>query len=360
MTKVGGAKLIAVLIVSALQLGASHSWLHCLDAVEDPSTTPDKWQCNGYPRCWGRHVGKALGTDVGCDRRPGRPVPAGLFCNNAEKTPSSSNVAQVWPGKEIWLTWPAKNHAATQQAGNVEFFIAKAPGVGEDFSHISSVNSWVAKYPGLQRTFSNCVPNKSGVDRAPCSGKFKLPDDLQKGTYTVMWWWEFNPGEFYNSCADMQVGDKPPAPTPAPPPPPGPKPDPCAWYSTPPETKAMSICPGENGDDCSRHHDCCGGGTKCYYKSNGTAGCLKACPGPGYINPDDPPAVRTPWECTDFSPAPAPVGLKCDGDGGNRRRRNDDDNDGECCKCPTRRRRSERRRRRRRSSRRRSSRRRSR
>lgn len=362
----GGSNLHLVLILSVLTLGASHSWLDCLDWVG----TADSGTCRGYARNWFKQPASPMGTDVGRDRRPRAPVPQGLKCNNAE-TPAgpggysaSAPMAKVYPGQTIRLRWPAKNHAATAQAGTVELFIGAGPGKGDDWSHITSLGAWVKKYPKLQQTFSNCIPNRSGVDKAPCIGDFTLPTDLQKGIYSVMWWWEFNPGEFYNSCADMEVTDKP-APTPAPTPPPAPKPNPCTMYSTPPEKKAMSICPGENGDDCSRHHDCCGGGTKCYYKSAGYAGCLKTCPGPGYINPDEPKHLQTPWECTDFSPAPAPMGLMCDGDNGDadsrRRRRdggggsNDDDKPGECCKCPSRRRRDPSRRRRRDSRRRRRS-----
>jgi len=50
--------------------------------------------------------------------------------------------------------------------------------------------------------FDSPGPN---IDAADCRGSFKVPTDLAPGIYTFMWWWEFNPGQFYNSCADINV-----------------------------------------------------------------------------------------------------------------------------------------------------------
>lgn len=87
----------------------------------------------------------------------------------------------------------------------VQLLISRGPGLGDDFSHISSVADWVTKYPKLEQTFSNCSPNQPNLDKISCIGEFELPGDLQPGVYTFMWWWEFNAGEFYNQCADVEI-----------------------------------------------------------------------------------------------------------------------------------------------------------
>merc|ERR1712194_633219 len=82
---------------------------------------------------------------------------------------------------------------------------------GDDFSHIASKAAWLAKHPGLTHTFSNCYQGGAkvgpNVDRAECFGTFELPADLAAGIYTFMWWWQFNGGEYYNSCADVSVAE---------------------------------------------------------------------------------------------------------------------------------------------------------
>merc|ERR1712013_14598 len=53
-----------------------------------------------------------------------------------------------------------------------QVFISKGPGLGDDFSHITSKADWVQSYPELQKTFSNCFVNGNrvggGVDKAVC------------------------------------------------------------------------------------------------------------------------------------------------------------------------------------------------
>jgi len=99
---------------------------------------------------------------------------------------------------------------------SVQLLISKGPGLGDDFSHISSVADWVTKYPKLEQTFSNCSPNQPNLDKISCIGEFELPGDLQPGVYTFMWWWEFNAGEFYNQCADVEITGLATVPTDAP------------------------------------------------------------------------------------------------------------------------------------------------
>merc|ERR1712004_717354 len=118
-------------------------------------------------------------------------------------------MARVGRGQQLVWQWPAKNHADVGTQRMVQLFISKGPGLGDDFSHITSKADWVQRYPKLQQTFSNCFVDGnrvgSGVDKAVCSGTFTVPNHLPLGIYTFMWWWEFNGGEFYNSCADVLI-----------------------------------------------------------------------------------------------------------------------------------------------------------
>jgi hypothetical protein len=188
----------------------------------------------------------------------------------------------------------------------VQIFISKTPGGGDDFSHVTSKAAWVQKYPELQKTFSNCNPPGPNKDRAFCMGTFTVPSDLAPGVYTFIWWWEFNAGEFYNSCADVEVtatsGPAPPLPITSPLP---------AGSTTTITTTlrpctgngvtVQSTCPSQ-GNDCSSDHNCCGTGKQCYHKNAYYSGCLSQCT-PGMINPADPPAFQTPWDCQIMSNA---------------------------------------------------------
>jgi len=198
--------------ISRLPVTAAHSWLACADWDELSKT------CHGYARNWHKRPSIPFGTDVGRDIRPGADVPQGLFCDpNKEggSDPVEGRYSDIYPmarvgrGQQLVWQWPAKNHADVGTQRMVQLFISKGPGLGDDFSHITSKADWVQRYPKLQQTFSNCFVDGnrvgSGVDKAVCSGTFTVPNHLPLGIYTFMWWWEFNGGEFYNSCADVLI-----------------------------------------------------------------------------------------------------------------------------------------------------------
>jgi hypothetical protein len=221
LTTMSTASLALVAVISQQQAEA-HSWMDC---VQLEGTT-----CRGYPRGWGNIYNIAnnvYAQDTGRDNRPGKPVSAGLACDAREKfnptTDKSSAAAYLAnmypanyphtkfaPGQQVTMRWPAKNHATVGEQRGVQVFFSKpytpATGAADDFSNVVDKSSWVAKYPALDVTFTNCSPNQSGVDAAPCTGTFTVPVDLQPGAlYTMMWWWEFNQGEFYNTCADVEI-----------------------------------------------------------------------------------------------------------------------------------------------------------
>jgi hypothetical protein len=58
------------------------------------------------------------------------------------------------------------------------------------------------------------------MDKSLCVGCFILPATVAPGTYTMQWYWIFNPGQAYSTCIDVVLGNGGPAGPPPPPPPP--------------------------------------------------------------------------------------------------------------------------------------------
>ena len=101
-----------------------HSWLDCADW----DTANDV--CRGFPRDWHSRPSNPFGADVGRDQ----PLPAaggiaaGLACQPTGDS-LEGRYSQQYPmavvgrGQEVTWRWPAKNHASTPNAGNLEIFI---------------------------------------------------------------------------------------------------------------------------------------------------------------------------------------------------------------------------------------------
>lgn len=210
--------LLASFVASSL-IGSvvGHSWLDCLDWDESAQ------KCNGYARNWDNAKAEPFGQDVGRDQRPGRGVAAGGLVCGAIEQPNSNPadgysaaypMAKLSPGQDIVVRWPAKNHANVGTDRGVQIFISKGPGLGDDFSHITTLQDWVSDCAAnggkCDNTFAGNIYdsnacNVGGVDKTKCIDKFTVPTNLQNGIYTFMWWWEFNAGEYYNSCADVEI-----------------------------------------------------------------------------------------------------------------------------------------------------------
>lgn len=146
-------------------------------------------------------------------------------------------MATLATGQEVTWQWPAKNHADVGVQRGVQVFISSAPDqTVDDFNP-----NFIA-----EMEFSKCNPRRPGVDGADCRDQWTVPTDLTPGVYTLMWWWEFNAGEFYNTCADVNIvagqtggGGADPAPSPTAPPAAAPTPPPV----TPGEDYVGFSCP---------------------------------------------------------------------------------------------------------------------
>lgn len=205
-------------ILQAVHLVFSHSWLHCADWHELTG------RCEGWPRNFYKHPSIPLGEETGRGTRASSGIPGGLVCDASKElinTPVSAGYNDQYPmaklaaGQSFVWTWPAKNHSMVGEQREVQIYISRAPNVGDDFSHISSKEDWLRQHYYLTHTYSECDPPFPNIDKAVCKGTYMVPRNLAPGVYTFMWWWEFELGEFYKSCADVEVL---PAPTRPPPP----------------------------------------------------------------------------------------------------------------------------------------------
>jgi len=199
----------------------AHSWLDCV-AYDCPAAGPNSGPqppaactCKGYPRNWANVMaGVPFAADRGRDNRPGAaPADGGLVCDAGKEPnpgpgttiPASMYSAQypaatLSVGENVRWRWPAKNHANTPQAGTVEVYIANTPNAGDDFTP----GQTFAGQMSYSSDNGDCLGLDQSTDTADCQGTWTVPN-MVPGRYSIMWWWEFNPGEFYNSCADVMI-----------------------------------------------------------------------------------------------------------------------------------------------------------
>jgi len=156
-------------------------------------------------------AGVPFAADRGRDNRPGAaPTAGGLTCDGVkEPNPGPGNTipanmysvqypaATLAKGQMVRWRWPAKNHANTPAAGTVKVYIANTPNAGDDFTDATPIAG--------EMSYSNCLGLGQSTDTADCQGTWTVPASLDEGRYTIMWWWEFNPGEYYNTCADVMI-----------------------------------------------------------------------------------------------------------------------------------------------------------
>ena len=107
-------------------------------------------------------------------------------------------MATLRAGQNVRWRWPAKNHANTGNAGNVEVYISATPNAGDVFPPSSGNPYAVMSYSSDN---GDCLGLGESTDKADCQGVWQLGRDLAPGRYTIMWWWEFNPNEARERCS---------------------------------------------------------------------------------------------------------------------------------------------------------------
>ncbi|KAF9935038.1 hypothetical protein FBU30_008531 [Linnemannia zychae] len=217
------ATALAVLSFSATPAVEAHSWADCIDWRFNSKGSED-WtdkggKCLGYARRF--PVGKAFGSLDDADpsrhyQQAGNPNTA-LPCSDhrhgkdvgSDETradPPSKAYGGKWGrmtvtsvGNTLCVRWPAKNHAEKNEDNTVVQINLSKNKDGKDPSQQELLKNTIAHLP-----YKNCNRN-SNPDRRACGGCFKVPVRAQ-GIYLLQWRWMLNKGEWYTSCADIQIG----------------------------------------------------------------------------------------------------------------------------------------------------------
>ncbi|KAG0212351.1 hypothetical protein BGX28_006495 [Mortierella sp. GBA30] len=216
--------LVATLAVfTTAPQAEAHSWADCIDWKFNKAGKQD-WsdkggKCMGYARRF--PVGKAFGTLDSADpsrhyQQAGNPSTA-LPCSDhkhgrdvgSDETlanPPSKAYGGKWGkmtatkvGDTLCVRWPAKNHAEKNEDNTVVQINLSKNKNSKDPSQQELLKNTIAKLP-----YKNCG-SASTSDKRPCGGCFKVPVRAS-GTYLLQWRWMLNPGEWYTSCADVQIG----------------------------------------------------------------------------------------------------------------------------------------------------------
>ncbi|KAF9130476.1 hypothetical protein BGW39_003023 [Mortierella sp. 14UC] len=217
------AATLAIISLSSVPTVQAHSWADCIKWKFNHSGGKQDWtnkggKCLGYARRFplgkefgsldqvdpSRHYQQAgnpntalpcsdhkHGRDVGSDETRANPPSAAYGGKYGAMTVTSV-------GDTLCVRWPAKNHAEKNEDNTqVQINLSKNKD-SKDPTQQELLKNTVALLP-----YKNCNAN-SNSDRRACGGCFKVPVRAQ-GTYLLQWRWELNKGEWYTSCADIQI-----------------------------------------------------------------------------------------------------------------------------------------------------------
>lgn len=202
-----------------------HSWLACVDYTEKNGAIWDPEKCRGFARNSGNYAQKeSFGQDRGFDHKPGQ---SGNPCKTTYSASSYSNSypsAIYYPGQQVVLVHPMKNHGATTctnihipdfgsaiYRGNVNTDTDKSYSYYTDklvaslgTSTFGAANTEPDKYP--KQGYQNAPNFCANTDKAMATYSFNIPTDLAQGRYTFVWSWKFNgPSDIYSGCFDVEV-----------------------------------------------------------------------------------------------------------------------------------------------------------
>jgi len=219
--------MLGIFIVLFVTIGqvVSHSWLACVDYTEKNGAVWDADKCRGFARDSYHYAKKnEFGNDRGFDHKPGS---SGNPCKT--RYGASSYVEEYpqaiyYPGQQIVLVHPMKNHGAASctniyipDFGSNIYRGLVNTDTDKPYSYykdklVSSLGTSIFgkeltnpdQYPkpGYQNAPNFC----DNTDKAMATYSFNVPDDLSPGRYTFVWSWNFNgPTDTYTSCFDVQV-----------------------------------------------------------------------------------------------------------------------------------------------------------
>ncbi|KAG0362001.1 hypothetical protein BC939DRAFT_501370 [Gamsiella multidivaricata] len=222
---------VAVVILSTLTLLShltavtkAHSWADCVDwkfnNPSNPGWGDNDGVCQGYCRRF--PMGHAFGTldsddpsrhyqqdhanpDTAppcADGRHGKDVGADETLANPPEDGYGGDwgpMTHTRVGDRLCVRWPAKNHAESNEDNTMVQINLSKNKDGQDPTQQELLRNTIAVLP-----YKNCG-RASSTDKRPCGGCFEVPVRAS-GRYLLQWRWALNPGEWYTSCADIQIG----------------------------------------------------------------------------------------------------------------------------------------------------------
>jgi len=210
-----------------------HSWLACVDYTEKNGAYWDPNKCRGFARDSASFSDKnSFGQDRGFNHQPGMDGKACKTELTAGSYSSAYPKAVYYPGQQVILVHPMKNHGASAICTNVHIedhgnrvyhgmawngmeavdtnkpysyyrpFLVADLGVslyGRDLTEPD-------KYPkpGYQNAPAFC----ENTDKAMGTYSFEVPKTFKPGQYTFVWRWSFNsPSDLYTTCFDVVIAN---------------------------------------------------------------------------------------------------------------------------------------------------------
>ncbi|XP_013396642.1 uncharacterized protein LOC106163560 [Lingula anatina] len=207
----------------------SHSWLTCVDYLEENGHFYSHDLCRAYPRgAYPFYAPKDIpfGTDRGFNHQPTEAQACITERNDGANYNSDYPRAVYYPGQRVVIAHPTKNHVADTctnpfipDNGNwIYFYPTGETGTDPTLSTYRSDSyllvdfgvaptgqgAAITTYPkkGFQNAPKFCEP--PGTDKALATYAFDFPE-MPPGTYSFMWLWEFNQGSFYSGCWEAEV-----------------------------------------------------------------------------------------------------------------------------------------------------------
>jgi len=203
----------------------SHSWLACVDYTEKNGAHWDSSKCRGFPRDASKYAQKdSFGMDRGFDHKPGMDGAACKTSLSGGSYSASYPKAVYYPGQQVILTHPMKNHGAATctnihipDFGNRIYTGKKGTDTNNPYKYYRDflISDLGVSVSGNQNTAPDVYP-KPGFQNAPafCENtdkamgtySFNVPEDIEEGEYTWVWRWSFN-GEtdIYTTCFDVII-----------------------------------------------------------------------------------------------------------------------------------------------------------
>eukprot|EP01118_Nematostelium_gracile_P012375 TRINITY_DN4516_c0_g1_i1.p1 TRINITY_DN4516_c0_g1~~TRINITY_DN4516_c0_g1_i1.p1 ORF type:complete len:268 (-),score=59.42 TRINITY_DN4516_c0_g1_i1:41-787(-) len=218
-----------IVILISISLVTSHSWLSCSDydlSNPEDAKVYNPSKCSGWGRGWAKtcqNTNNQFGLDCGYNHGGASPVCSTRINpgNYSTEYSAVSHMATYYPGQQICLAWPAKNHVAAKcvnpnipDSGTKIYMSAANPKADpanldalktspytlvKDFGKNTGADAMIG--------FQNCPLFCQNNDKALCTGCFTVPTTVEPGSvYTFFWAWAFNsPQDTFTNCWEVNI-----------------------------------------------------------------------------------------------------------------------------------------------------------